>query len=190
MAHGSGWIREVRAEDLADVATIYRHYVLNTRVTFDESPPALQDWRDRAAGLAERGLPFLVAELDGAVVGYAYAAPWKPKPAYRHTVENSIYLAPGQAGRGLGTRLLTELLKECARSGVHQVIAVIADSGTESSVALHLRHGFTEVGRLRRVGHKHGRWIDTRLFQYEVADATALPGVERTEGVSARHIPE
>ncbi|RCV49160.1 GNAT family N-acetyltransferase [Marinitenerispora sediminis] len=158
-------VRAVRTEDLAAVAGIYRHYVLHTRVTFDEVPPTPRDWQERAADLTRRGLPFLVAELDGAVVGYAYAAPWKPKPAYRHTVENSVYLAPDRTGRGLGGRLLAELLEECARCGVHQVVAVIADSGTESSAALHLRHGFTEVGRLRRVGRKHGRWIDTRLFQ-------------------------
>jgi L-amino acid N-acyltransferase YncA len=118
-----------------------------------------------ADSLAGRGLPFLVAETGGAVTGYAYASPWRPKPAYRHTVEDSVYLAPGQRGRGLGRLLLEALLTGCADAGVRQVIAVIADSGDPASVLLHRACGFTDAGRLTRVGFKHGRWVDTLLMQ-------------------------
>jgi phosphinothricin acetyltransferase len=107
----------------------------------------------------------LVAELSGEVVGYAYATPWRPKPAYRYTVENSIYLAPGRTGQGLGGALLEALLTACAQTHLRQIIAVIADAGTDASVALHRRFGFTDVGRLAAVGYKHDRWIDTVLMQ-------------------------
>ena len=98
-------------------------------------------------------------------MGYAYAGPWKERAAYRHTVENAIYLAPGARGRGVGRVLLDGLLVACAESGVQQVIAVIADTGDPASVRLHARCGFREVGRLERVGFKHGQWVDTVLMQ-------------------------
>lgn len=99
-------------------------------------------------------------------MGYACAAPWRPKPAYRHTAEDSIYLAPDRTGQGLGSALLRPLSAACARAGVRELIAVIADdTGGDASVALHRRHGFTEAGRLAAVGYKHGRWIDTLLMQ-------------------------
>jgi L-amino acid N-acyltransferase YncA len=103
--------------------------------------------------------------VDGHVVGYAYASPWRPKPAYRHTVEDSVYVAPGWSGRGVGSALLGSLLDACARAGVRQVVAVIADTGSDASAALHRRFGFARVGRLTAVGHKHGRWVDTVLMQ-------------------------
>ena len=111
-----------------------------------------------------RGLPFLVAETGGVVAGDAYASPWRPKPAYRHTAEDSVYLAPGQRGRGLGRLLLEALLAGCADADVRQVVAVIVDSGDPASAALHQACGFAVAG-LSRVGYKHGRWIDTLLMQ-------------------------
>jgi phosphinothricin acetyltransferase len=109
----------------------------------------------------------------GSTTGYAYAAPWRPKPAYRHTVEDSVYLAPDRTGRGLGRRLLDALLTRCAQAGVRQVVAVIADTGDGASVALHRSFGFADVGRLTGVGRKHGRWVDTVLMQ---CDLTAHSG--------------
>jgi L-amino acid N-acyltransferase YncA len=106
-----------------------------------------------------------VAETDGAIVGYAYAGPWRRKPAYRSTAEDSVFVAPGRTGLGIGRRLLTELLAACAEARLRQVIAVIADTGDQASVALHLACGFTHAGRLTEVGFKHGRWIDTLLMQ-------------------------
>ncbi|HEY7918714.1 MAG TPA: GNAT family N-acetyltransferase, partial [Streptosporangiaceae bacterium] len=126
--------------------------------------------------LTERKLPFLVAEAAGTVAGYAYASPWRPKPAYRHTVEDSVYLAPGQRGRGLGRLLLESLLAGCADAGVRQVIAVIADSGDPASAALHRACGFADAGRLTQVGFKHGRWIDTVLMQRELQPGTTVAG--------------
>jgi phosphinothricin acetyltransferase len=102
------------------------------------------------------------------VLGYAYASPWRPRPAYRHTVEDTVYLSPGHTGRGLGRALLSALLAGCEQAGARQVIAVIADSGEQASVALHGRLGFEPAGRLRRVGYKHGRWLDTVLMQREL----------------------
>ncbi|MEU3608076.1 N-acetyltransferase family protein [Streptomyces sp. NPDC035033] len=167
-------IRPATGTDLAAVAAIYAHYVDHTVVTFDETAPPLSFWESRLADLAARGLPFLVAEEAGRVTGYAYASPWRPKPAYRHSVENSVYLAPEHTGRGLGGALMEALIDACSRAGVHQMIAVVADHGTPASVALHLRLGFAEAGRLRAVGHKHGRRLDTILLQ------RALPAGEES----------
>ncbi len=111
-------IRPAVPADLNAVAEIFTHYVCHTVITFEEAPPPVAAWRQRLDDLAARKLPFLVAELSSEVVGYAYAAPWRPKPAYRHTVENSIYLAPGRTGRGLGGALLEALLAACARTHV------------------------------------------------------------------------
>ncbi|MFJ5707486.1 GNAT family N-acetyltransferase [Streptomyces sp. NPDC093105] len=158
-------IRTATDADLDAVAAIYAHYVEHTVVTFDETPPPVSFWRTRLADLSARGLPFLVAEDAGRIAGYAYASPWRPKPAYRHSVENSVYLSPEHTGRGLGGSLMEALLASCAAAGVHQMIAVVADSGTAASFALHRRLGFTEAGRLRAVGHKHGRRLDTVLLQ-------------------------
>lgn len=133
--------------------------------TFEYAARTRASWSQHAAELTELGLPFLVAETDGAIVGYAYAGPWRRKPAYRSTAEDSVFVAPGRTGLGIGRRLLTELLAACTSARLRQVIAVIADSGDEASVALHLACGFTHAGRLTEVGFKHGRWIDTVLMQ-------------------------
>ena len=109
-----------------------------------------------------------MAEENGTVCGYAYASPWRPRPAYRYTVEDTVYISPDRTGRGLGRALLAGLLTGCEQAGARQVIAVIADTGSDASVALHRRFGFEQAGRLRAVGRKHGRWIDTILMQREL----------------------
>jgi L-amino acid N-acyltransferase YncA len=162
-------IRPATAGDLPGVARIFAHYVATSVVSFEEDPPAVADWHRRLGDVAQAGLPFLVAETGGgAVTGYAYATPWRPKPAYRHTVENSIYLDPAHAGRGIGRALLAALLARCRAAGARQVIAVIADTGDAASVSLHARAGFVPAGRLTAVGHKHGRWVDTLLMQCDL----------------------
>src|ERR1700734_4186939 len=158
-------VRAARDGDLGQVAAIYAHYVQHTVATFETQAPPVSYWQARLGDLAERRLPFLVAEADGVVYGYAYAGPWRSRPAYRFSVEDSVYVAPGHEGRGIGSALLGGLLDGCAAAGVRQVIAVIADSGDEASVALHARSGFVLAGRLVEVGHKHGRWLDTVLMQ-------------------------
>jgi L-amino acid N-acyltransferase YncA len=164
-------VRPATARDLGAIAGIFAHYVTDSVITFEESPPTVTQWRRQLDRLAERQLPFLVADVAGLAAGYAYASPWRPKPAYRHTVEDSVYLDPGHRGRGLGRLLLEELLAGCAAAGARQVIAVIADTGDPASLALHRACGFTDAGRLREVGHKHGRRIDTVLLQREVGGA-------------------
>ena len=160
-------VRAAVPADAEPVAAIFAHYVATSVATFEEVAPTAADWRQRLGDLTRRSLPFLVAEADadGSVCGFAYASPWRPKPAYRHTVEDTVYLAPAHTGRGIGSALLGGLLARCADAGARQVIAVIADTGTDASAALHRRFGFTPAGRLCGVGRKHGRWIDTVLMQ-------------------------
>lgn len=176
-------IRPQRPDDLSTVAAIYAHYVRTSVATFDEVAPGVEHWRERAADLARAGAPFLVAEQDGDVAGYAYAGPWRPKPAYRHTVEDSVYLAPDRTGRGIGRALLERLIAASAAAGARQMIAVIADSLEVPSARLHLRCGFTQAGRLRAVGMKFGRSIDTVLLQRELTAADLpLPGSDGEPG--------
>lgn len=165
---GMTTIRPLEDKDLPAVAGIYAHYVTATAVTFDETPPELADWRAKAAAVAAAGLPFLVAEVDGEVAGYAYLAQYRPKPAYRHTLEDSIYLAPEHTGKGLGGRLLGELIGRARETHARQLVAVIADAGDPSSARLHEKFGFRAAGRLSEVGFKLGRWIDTALFQLDL----------------------
>lgn len=160
------FVRQATAADLSTVAQIFGWYAAQSVATFEEAPRSGYQWRELHDLLTELGLPFLVADADGEVAGYAYAAPWRQKPAYRHTVEDSIFVAPGMAGRGAGRELLGRLLPAATAAGARQVIAVIADTGDPASVRLHERFGFRSAGRLTAVGYKHGRWIDTLLMQY------------------------
>jgi phosphinothricin acetyltransferase len=166
-------VRAAVPADAERVAAIFAHYVTTSVATFEEVAPTAGQWRQRLADRGVRNLPFLVAEdvlaeTGGSVCGYAYASPWRPKAAYRHTVEDSVFLAPGCTGRGIGSALLGSLLAGCAAAGARQVIAVIADTGSDASAALHRRFGFTQAGLLSGVGRKHGRWIDTLLMQKEL----------------------
>ncbi|MFJ4674824.1 GNAT family N-acetyltransferase [Kitasatospora sp. NPDC088783] len=178
-------IRPAAPADLDTVAEIHTHYVRHTVSTFEETPPPADHWHLRLDELAARALPFLVAEVSGRAVGYAYAAPWRPKPAYRHTAEDSVYLAPEHTGHGHGTALLAALIDACVRTDLRQLVAVIASPGNDASVALHRRLGFAEAGRLTAVGHKHGRWIDTLLMQLSLGrrpdrpDAPDAPDASR-----------
>lgn len=159
-------IRPAREEDLPAVRAIYRHYVLNSSITFDETPKTLAKWRTTFAQLTKLSLPFLVAESGtGTVLGYALVQPWKQKSAYRYTVENSIYLAPTATGRGLGRALLTALIDAAIAAGCKEMIAVIADQQASGSIWLHEQLGFRETGRMGRVGFKFGRWLGVVMLQ-------------------------
>jgi L-amino acid N-acyltransferase YncA len=165
----SAIVRPATSSDLDAVGAIFAWYAEHTVVTFEETGRTDREWAWLLVHLEDLDLPFLVAVADDAIAGYAYVSPWRSKPAYRHTVEDSVFVAPEMTGRGIGRLLLTALLAACADRGARQVIAVIADTGDAASAALHERLGFTAAGRLKAVGTKHGRWIDTLLYQRSVA---------------------
>ena len=159
-------IRDAGLPDLPAVREIYNYYVANSMVTFDEDAMTLREWKSKFAYLQKLGMPFLVAESpSGQILGYALVAPWKQKRAYRYTVENSIYLGPAAAGKGLGRALMAELIARSKAAGLKEMIAVIADQGAEASIALHEKFGFVEIGRMGRVGYKFDRWLGTVLMQ-------------------------
>lgn len=168
-------IRPATSADAVTIASIYAHYVTETVATFDQTPPSVDRWRDRLRELTQDGWPVLVLSTDDQVQGYAYVAPWRPRPAYRYTVENSIYVDPAHLGQGHGRLLLNELLPAAAAAGARQVIAVIADTGGVASLALHRAAGFMPAGRLRRVGYKHHQWIDAVLLQRDLVEFGGMP---------------
>lgn len=169
-------VRPATAPDCVDVAAIYKHYVDNTVVTFDYVPPTAADWKIKRANLISEQFPFLVAEDENhVVVGFAYVAHYRPKQAYAWTVENTIYLSPAYTGQGYGATLLTGLLDAVKESPAHRVVSVIADIPGSGSVPLHAKAGFYEVGRLRRIGYKHGSWVDCIVMQYDVVDSDRPP---------------
>lgn len=159
-------LRDATETDLPHVREIYNHYVLNSTVTFDESPMTLAQLRRKFAKIREKSMPFIVAESpSGQILGYAYVYPWKEKAAYRFTVENSIYLGPASTGKGLGRVLLGELIDRSKAAGLKEMVAVIADKGAEASIAIHRDFGFKEIGHMGRVGFKFDRWLGTVLMQ-------------------------
>lgn len=169
-------IRTARAVDLDAITAIYADAVINGTASYELEPPTRQEMESRYAALAAGEFPFLVAALDGAVVGYAYAGPFRSRPAYRFIVENSIYVAPIAKGKGVGSALLKALVKEAERLGFRQMIAVIGDGSQESpSVRLHLRAGFRHCGQLQGSGYKHGRWLDTTFMQLAMNGGSSTP---------------
>jgi len=160
-------VRDSREDDMAQVLAIYAHHVLHGTASFEEQPPPLDEMLRRRAAVLACGLPYLVAERDGGLVGYSYATPYRARSAYRFSIENSVYVAPGLVRAGIGRALLVELIARCEAGEWRQMIAVIGDSGNAASIALHERLGFRMVGTLRNVGLKFGRWLDTVLMQRE-----------------------
>ena len=161
-------VRDATDADIPSIRTIYTPYVLHALATFEEEPPSAAEMAARRASVLERGLPYIVAEQDGAVAGYSYATPFRPRPAYRFAVENSVYVAKGLHGRGIGRALLDGLIARCTAGPWRQMIAVIGDSGNAASIGLHARAGFRHVGTLHDAGYKLGRWVDVVLMQREI----------------------
>jgi phosphinothricin acetyltransferase len=159
------FVRPASEADMAAVRDVYAHYVLNSLATFEEAPPSLEEMLARRRASLEVGLPYLVAERAGETLGFAYAAAYRPRPAYRFTIEDSVYVADGLGGRGVGTALLGELIAACERGPWRQMLAVVGDSANTGSIALHRRFGFELMGTLRSVGFKFGRWVDTPVLQ-------------------------
>jgi len=158
-------IRPSTADDLPAFSAIYGEAVRNGTGSFELEAPDEAEMARRRDDVLARGLPWLTAESGGRVLGYAYAGPFRPRPAYRFSVEDSIYLDPQARGRGVGRLLLAELLARCEALGARQMLAVIGDSANQASVALHRAQGFEAVGTFRNVGHKFGRWLDVVLMQ-------------------------
>lgn len=171
-------IRDASETDLPAVAAIYAHHVLTGVASFEETPPSVEEMAARRAAVLALGAPYLVAERGGAIVGYAYAGSYRARPAYRHTLEDSVYVAPDAFGRGTGRALLDELILRCEADGrFRQLVAVIGDSANAGSVALHAACGFEMVGTFRAVGFKFGRWIDSVMMQRALGDGDrSLPG--------------
>jgi len=158
-------IRDAAEADMTAVQRIYAHHVLHGLASFEEVPPSVRDLVARRDSVLAAGLPYLVAERDGEVVGYSYATAFRPRSGYRHTIEDSVYVAQGLAGKGIGSLLLEALVCRCETGPWRQMIAVIGDSANTASIALHRRFGFRLVGTLRSAGLKLGRWVDVVLMQ-------------------------
>ena len=169
-------IRPCTEADIAAITGIYAHHVLHGLASFELEPPSEKELRQRYFDIIGGGFPYLVAEHAGEIVGYAYASPYRSRPAYRHTAENSVYLHPAWTGRSIGRRLMLALLAECEAKGLRQIVAVIGDSANIASIALHRRLGFATVGTIRSAGFKFGRWVDTVLMQRSLgAGDSTLP---------------
>jgi phosphinothricin acetyltransferase len=173
---GMAQIRKAEAADLDRITDIYADAVRHGTASYELEPPGRADMEARFAALSGKGFPYIVAEEDGGIMGYAYAGAFRPRPAYRFVLEDSIYVAPEAKGRGIGRLLLEALIEEVRRLGFRQIIAVIGDGTPESaSVRLHEKLGFRHSGRLEGTGYKHGRWLDTTFMQLTLNEGAATP---------------
>lgn len=168
-------IRMATPGDMAAVAAIYSHYVETSAATFEVVPPAPDDMARRYEDVMAQSLPYLVAEQENQLVGYAYAGLYRTRSAYRHTVEDSVYVDKDSLGQGIGRHLLWDLITRCTALGYRQMIAVIGDSANSPSIALHSQLGFKVIGALPATGRKFERWVDTVLMQRPLGDGGATP---------------
>jgi L-amino acid N-acyltransferase YncA len=168
-------IRPGEESDIEQIAVIYSHAVLHGTASFEIEPPTVEDMKVRRQALVSAGYPYLVAEVDGKIGGYAYAGAYRARPAYGASVEDSVYVNPEMKGLGIGKSLLAALIDEATARGFRQMVAVIGDSGNAASIALHRSAGFEDVGTLKSIGWKHGRWLDTVLMQRPLGEADSTP---------------
>jgi L-amino acid N-acyltransferase YncA len=169
-------IRAAALADIPGITRIYAHAVMHGTATFELEPPDEAEMARRMTALLEGGFPYLVAEIGGALAGYAYAGHYRARPAYRFTVEDSIYIDPTAQRRGVGRALLAQLIQECERRGFRQMIAVIGDSAQLASIEVHRALGFRPSGNLENVGFKFGRWLDSLMMQRDLGPgATTKP---------------
>ena len=158
-------VRASTEADVARCAEIYAHHVLHGTASFELEPPDTAEMKKRRTAVLDLGLPHLVAERDGQVLGYAYAGNWRPRPAYKFSVEDSVYIDKDAVGQGVGKALLPVLIEQCTALGKKQMVAVIGDSASTPSIRLHAACGFRKVGTLENIGFKFGRWLDSVLMQ-------------------------
>jgi L-amino acid N-acyltransferase YncA len=168
-------IRPAEDRDAGALAAIYGHHVRHGFGTFEEAPPAPAEMLERVAAVTRWGLPYLVAEIDGQVAGLAYAGLFRPRAAYRYTVEDSIYMAPDRMGQGIGKGLLGAVIATCEGLGLRQMVAMIGDSGNAGSIGLHRACGFEPAGVLPAVGYKHGRWVDVVQMRRPLNGGSRIP---------------
>lgn len=168
-------IRHATEADMPQIQQIYAHHVLSSTATFEYTPPSAAEMTLRLQKVRQEGLPWLVAELDGRILGYCYAAPYRPRPAYRYTIEDSIYLADGESGKGIGRDLLTALIEHCEAGPWRQMVAVIAGTQNQGSIALHRKLGFAHVGTQPETGYKFGQWIDVVFMQRALGEGGSTP---------------
>jgi L-amino acid N-acyltransferase YncA len=171
-------IRDATESDMTDVQRIYEPYVLNGLATFEEVPPSVDEMLKRRGAVLATGLPYLVAEVDRQVAGYSYATSYRPRPAYRHTIEDSVYVSETMRGNRIGTALLHGLISRSEAGPWRQMLAVIGNSENAGSIALHRRMGFQPVGTLKSVGFKLGQWVDTVLMQRALGPGASMPSSE------------
>jgi phosphinothricin acetyltransferase len=164
-------VRAATPEDATAIRAIYAHHVLHGLGTFEETPPDVEEIAARMAAIAADGLPWLVVEDGGAIAAYAYASQFRPRAAYRFTVEDSVYVAPTAIGRGCGRVALAALISACEALGKRRMAAVIGDSGNAASIGLHRALGFEPAGVLHDMGFKHGRWVDVVLMERALSPA-------------------
>jgi phosphinothricin acetyltransferase len=169
-------IRPVEPEDIRDITAIYSHAVQHGTASFEIEPPNEKEMTTRRKILVDSGYPYLVADVGGRIAGYAYAGPYRPRIAYRNTVEDSVYVHPRAHRHGIGRMLLSTLIEQAEARGFRQMLAVIGDSAQQASIELHRAHGFLPVGTFVNIGFKHGRWLDSVLMQRRLgAGAETLP---------------
>jgi phosphinothricin acetyltransferase len=168
-------IRTALAGDIAAITRIYAHAVLHGTASFELEPPDESEMARRQRALLARRFPYIVAELNGAVAGYAYAGPYRDRRAYDWCIEDSIYIAPELHRRGIGRLLLTRLIADSEALGFRQMIGVIGDTANAASVAVHAACGFRLIGSFQSIGYKHGRWLDTVLMQRALGSGGAAP---------------
>lgn len=168
-------VRDVADHDMEMVQRIYAHHVLNGFASFETEPPDVIELIRRRDALQADGFPYLVAEHDGIVRAYAYIGPYRSRPAYRYTVENSVYVAPDCQRKGFGKAILSALIDRAEVLGFRLMVAVIGDQDNAPSVELHRRVGFERVGALPGVGFKHGRWVNSMIMQRALGEGTATP---------------
>jgi len=169
-------VRASTPADVATIAAIYGHHVVHGLASFEREPPTVAEMAARRRALLDSGYPQLVAvNADGAVIGFAQAGVYRPRAAYRHTVENTVYVAPEAARRGVGRVLLAALIEDCAARGFRRMIAVVGDSANSASIGFHESLGFRRVGTLRSVGYKFDRWVDSVILQRPLGDGDRTP---------------